>query len=42
MAEYSVADNTTQQWETVKCVTLLFIYYILPLAVLFDSIQSLL
>lgn len=38
MAEYSATDDNTQQWETVKCLALLFIYYIPPLAVLFYSI----
>jgi len=38
MAEYSATDNNAQQWETVKCLASLFIYYILPLAVLFYSI----
>lgn len=26
MAEYSAADNNIQQWETIKCIALLFIY----------------
>lgn len=38
MAEYSATDNHTQQWEIVKRLASLFIYYILPLAVLFYSI----
>lgn len=38
MAEYSATDNNTQQWETVECLASLFIYYMVPLAILFYSI----
>lgn len=38
MAEYSATDNNTQQWGTVECLASLFIYYMVPLAILFYSI----